>query len=46
MQFSEDQASAYDAVADVLKSAGIDLDDALLIPESTGKQQTLARSFV
>jgi exodeoxyribonuclease-5 len=42
MKFSEDQASAYDAVADVLKASGIDLDDALLMPESSGKQQTLA----
>ena len=30
--FSEDQASAYDTVAEVLRSAGIDLDDALLTP--------------
>ena len=42
MQFSEDQASAYDAVADVLKRAGINLDDAVLMPESDGRQQTLA----
>ena len=42
MKFSDDQASAYDAVADVLKASGIDLDDALLMSESTGKQQTLA----
>lgn len=42
MKFSADQAGAYDAVADVLKASGIDLDDALLRPESLGKQQTLA----
>jgi exodeoxyribonuclease-5 len=42
MQFSEDQASAFDAVADILKSTGINLDDAILVPETTGKQQTLA----
>lgn len=42
MKFSEDQASAYDAVVEVLQRAGIDLEDALLTPESDGKQQTLA----
>ncbi len=30
--FSEDQASAYDTVTEVLRSAGVDLDDALLTP--------------
>lgn len=30
--FSEDQADAYDNVAEVLRGAGIDLDDALLTP--------------
>ncbi len=30
--FSEDQAAAYDHVADMLRSAGVDLDNALLTP--------------
>nr|WP_323776606.1 AAA family ATPase [Amylibacter sp.] len=42
MQFSEDQASAYDAVSEVLKASGVDLENGMLIPETTGKQQTLA----
>ncbi|NRB35069.1 MAG: AAA family ATPase [Rhodobacteraceae bacterium] len=32
--FSDDQATAFDAVADLLRQTGIDLDDALLIPPS------------
>lgn len=30
--FSEDQASAFDAVAEMLRNAGVNLDDALLMP--------------
>lgn len=30
--FSDDQAVAYDSVADMLRSAGVDLDEALLTP--------------
>ncbi len=30
--FSDDQAIAYDSVADMLRSSGVDLDDALLTP--------------
>ena len=30
--FSDDQATAYDAVADLLRATGIDLDDSLLMP--------------
>lgn len=32
LTFSDDQAAAFDSVADVLRSAGIDLDDQLLTP--------------
>lgn len=32
LALSDDQASAFDAVADMLRSAGIDLDDSLLMP--------------
>ncbi|MDE4132867.1 AAA family ATPase [Phaeobacter sp. QD34_3] len=32
IQFSDDQASAYDSVAELLRQAGVDLDDGLLHP--------------
>jgi len=32
VMFSEDQASAFDAVADMLRAAGVNLDDSLLTP--------------
>ena len=37
MKFSEDQSIAYDVVVEVLKAAGIDLDEALLKTESLRK---------
>ena len=40
--FSEDQADAYDRVTELLRSAGVDLDDALLTPMSDGKTSVLA----
>ncbi len=42
MQFSEDQAQAFDAISEVLKHAGVDLDNATLTPVSDGKPQVLA----
>lgn len=42
VQFSEDQAAAWDTVADVLAGAGVDLTDALLTPPSNGKTNVLA----
>ncbi|MFC2969759.1 ATP-dependent DNA helicase [Acidimangrovimonas pyrenivorans] len=42
LQFSEDQAEAWDRVADVLRGAGVDLDDSLLTAEASGKSQVLA----
>ncbi|MCP5072051.1 MAG: AAA family ATPase [Rhodobacteraceae bacterium] len=42
MIFSDDQASAYDAVTEALKSAGVDLDNGLLLPESAGSDQLVA----
>ena len=42
LQFSDDQATAYDAVADVLRSAGVDLDDQLLTPPGAGKTSVMA----
>ena len=41
MQFSDDQASAYDTISDALKRAGVDIDNATLLPES-GKAQIFA----
>ncbi|OED46323.1 ATP-dependent DNA helicase [Leisingera sp. S232] len=32
VQFSDDQATAYDSVAELLRAAGVDLDDGLLHP--------------
>ena len=32
LQFSEDQASAYDSITEMLRAAGVDLDDSLLVP--------------
>ncbi len=42
MQFSEDQAEAYDAISEVLKLSGVDLDNATLTPQSDGKLHVLA----
>ncbi len=41
MQFSEDQATAYDTISQALLRAGVDLDNATLLPES-GKAQVFA----
>lgn len=40
--FSEDQAEAYDRVADVLRSAGVNLDDSLLTPLAESGDRVLA----
>lgn len=40
--FSEDQASAYDRVADILRAMGVDLENATLTPVAEGKAQVLA----
>ena len=40
--FSEDQAQAYDTVADLLRSAGINLDDQLLMPPKGNASSVLA----
>lgn len=42
MQFSDDQAGAYDTVAETLVSAGVDLSQATLLPPRDGKAQVLA----
>ena len=42
LTYSEDQAAAHDAVADMLREAGIDLDDGLLLPPRDGKAKIMA----
>lgn len=40
--FSEDQAEAYDRVSEMLRGAGVDLDEAVLTPLAEGKASVLA----
>ena len=42
LALSDDQATAYDRVTDMLAGAGINLTDALLLPPGSGKQTTMA----
>lgn len=42
LALSDDQASAFDAVADMLRSAGIDLDDSLLMPPKSSATSVMA----
>ena len=42
LQFSHDQADAYDQIAEVLRTMGVDLDDSLLTPPRDGKSRVLA----
>ncbi len=42
MIFSEDQASAYDAISDTLKAAGVDLENAMILPEAPAGPQVLS----
>lgn len=40
--FSEDQALAHDRVAQMLRDAGVDLDDGICLPASDGPSQVMA----
>ena len=40
--FSDDQAGAYDSISELLRGAGIDLDDSLLKPPASGGQGVVA----
>lgn len=40
--FSDDQAEAWDAVADALRLSGVDLDDSLLSPPASEKSSVMA----
>ena len=42
LTYSDDQAAAFDSVAEMLRHAGIDLDDNLLMPPAGGADQVLA----
>ncbi len=42
LTYSDDQAAAYDGVAEMLRSAGIDLEDSLLMPPAGSADQVMA----
>jgi exodeoxyribonuclease-5 len=42
VQYSEDQAVAHDAISDLLRNAGINLDDQLLTPPQSSKSAVMA----
>ena len=42
MQYSEDQAEAYDALSEALQRAGVDLDDGTVLPDAAAQEQLLA----
>ena len=42
LALSDDQAAAYDQVADLLNAAGVNLTATLLMPPKEGDQRTLA----
>jgi len=42
LQFSHDQAEAFDTIAEALRSAGVDLDESLLTPPRDGKERVMA----
>ena len=41
-QYSDDQAEAYDRVTDMLRLAGIDLEESLLTPAAESREDVLA----
>ena len=42
VQFSEDQADAFDRVAEVLRSAGVDIEESMTTPRAEGGDNALA----
>ena len=42
MQYSDDQAEAYDAITETLKQAGIDLEDGTVLPDGARSEQLVA----
>lgn len=41
-QFSDDQAEAYDRVTDILRKAGIDLEESMLLPAAESREDVAA----
>ena len=42
LTFSDDQAEAHDRIADMLRTAGVDLDEGLVLPAREGQSKTMA----
>ncbi|MEM6565026.1 MAG: AAA family ATPase, partial [Pseudomonadota bacterium] len=42
LQYSDDQAAAFDTVTELLRGAGVDLDDQLLVPPKSAKTAVMA----
>ena len=42
LTFSDDQASAFDAVAEMLRGVGVDVEDGTTLPKREGKSQVMA----
>lgn len=42
LQYSDDQAAAFDTVTELLRGAGVDLDDQLLVPPKSTKTAVMA----
>ena len=42
LTFSEDQAEAWDRVAEMLREAGVDLDDGSVVPAKEGPGRVMA----
>ncbi len=42
LTFSDDQAEAYDRISDVLRGAGVDLDNSILTSQADGRDHVLA----
>ena len=40
--FSEDQAEAFDRIAEVMRSAGVDIEESMTLPRTEGGQGVLA----
>ncbi|MEO0342969.1 MAG: AAA family ATPase [Pseudomonadota bacterium] len=42
MQYSDDQAQAFDALSEALKRAGVDLDNGTVLPDTNAREQLMA----
>ena len=41
-QFSEDQAEAFDSLSELLRSAGVDIEESMLLPAPENREQVMA----